>query len=369
MAYCLQGLFGVNIPLSYGEGAESAFLRLQSEIIGRTTDESIYMSSPGNEVARFGLLARSVRNFANCRKALSIRRDSNGPRSSTFSITQRGVETEIEVPRSMQVPWARGYWLLLPMACGIEAEPSLHSYLVLCVFRDAGRYTDRADRAQRMGMIMIPSHGTLEARVSILQRLRNKDPDQWLIDEFVLPSLEYKPAISPSTPFRAGLESRYRGVLDSVLSPQIARLYFRSQVLIPAIEDTGDVDSSEHGQDELPPEEKNIPSDTREFSSIPRDQSTEATMERDDHSHMHELGSSTGVLEGPSWRKEQNVIAQRKFREKWKTQAAETPIERHNHFHVHELSGFTGTQTPSFARVINGDYTGDGSEMEEFWNS
>lgn len=40
-AYCLMGLFGVNMPLLYGEGS-NAFMRLQLEIIESTNDESIF---------------------------------------------------------------------------------------------------------------------------------------------------------------------------------------------------------------------------------------------------------------------------------------------------------------------------------------
>ncbi|KAK3068563.1 hypothetical protein LTR53_013763, partial [Teratosphaeriaceae sp. CCFEE 6253] len=41
-AYCLLGLFGVNMPLLYGEGATSAFKRLQLQIITDSDDESIF---------------------------------------------------------------------------------------------------------------------------------------------------------------------------------------------------------------------------------------------------------------------------------------------------------------------------------------
>lgn len=41
MAYCLMGLFGVHMPLLYGEGTQ-AFLRLQIEIIEIYDDESIF---------------------------------------------------------------------------------------------------------------------------------------------------------------------------------------------------------------------------------------------------------------------------------------------------------------------------------------
>lgn len=42
IAYCLLGLFDVNMPLLYGEGATKAFERLQHEIIRSGDDESIF---------------------------------------------------------------------------------------------------------------------------------------------------------------------------------------------------------------------------------------------------------------------------------------------------------------------------------------
>ncbi|KAK4446587.1 HET-domain-containing protein [Podospora aff. communis PSN243] len=41
MAYCLMGLFDVNMPMLYGEG-EKAFLRLQEEVIKRSNDLSMF---------------------------------------------------------------------------------------------------------------------------------------------------------------------------------------------------------------------------------------------------------------------------------------------------------------------------------------
>ncbi|KAK0719230.1 heterokaryon incompatibility protein-domain-containing protein [Lasiosphaeris hirsuta] len=42
IAYSLMGLFGVSMPILYGEGAEVAFTRLQTEIIKRTPDQSLF---------------------------------------------------------------------------------------------------------------------------------------------------------------------------------------------------------------------------------------------------------------------------------------------------------------------------------------
>jgi len=45
-AYCLLGLFAVNMPLLYGEGPK-AFLRLQEEILRTTSDQSIFAHDSG----------------------------------------------------------------------------------------------------------------------------------------------------------------------------------------------------------------------------------------------------------------------------------------------------------------------------------
>jgi hypothetical protein len=41
LAYCLMGIFGVNMPLLYDEGSDS-FLRLQEEIIKTSEGQSIF---------------------------------------------------------------------------------------------------------------------------------------------------------------------------------------------------------------------------------------------------------------------------------------------------------------------------------------
>ncbi len=41
LAYCLLGIFGVTMPMIYGEGGEHAFLRLQEQIMKTGRDDSI----------------------------------------------------------------------------------------------------------------------------------------------------------------------------------------------------------------------------------------------------------------------------------------------------------------------------------------
>jgi hypothetical protein len=67
-AYCLMGLFNVNMPLLYGEG-KKAFYRLQLEIIRNSSDESIFawgQKTTTKEISGFwlyGLLAKSPAFF------------------------------------------------------------------------------------------------------------------------------------------------------------------------------------------------------------------------------------------------------------------------------------------------------------------
>lgn len=71
-AYCLLGIFGITMPLLYGE-REKAFIRLQEEIIKETSDFSIFAwRVDADRAARqkhWGILAPSAREFAGWRDA------------------------------------------------------------------------------------------------------------------------------------------------------------------------------------------------------------------------------------------------------------------------------------------------------------
>ena len=62
MAYCMLGLFDVNMPLLYGEGRKS-FMRLQLEILKKSDDESIFAWTTTASM-HLGMLATSPRYFA-----------------------------------------------------------------------------------------------------------------------------------------------------------------------------------------------------------------------------------------------------------------------------------------------------------------
>ncbi|KAK8867450.1 HET-domain-containing protein [Apiospora arundinis] len=84
IAYCLMGIFGVNMPLLYGEG-DKAFQRLQQEILKDTTDFTI-LAYETEENATSSLLAPHPRSFRHMLSALS--QESSPPvRSSSQQIT------------------------------------------------------------------------------------------------------------------------------------------------------------------------------------------------------------------------------------------------------------------------------------------
>jgi hypothetical protein len=95
LAYSLMGLFDVNMPLLYGEGAQGAFIRLQTEIMAKSVDESIFAwSYPGNSINKrrhLPLLAEHPSWFINSTEFISV---VLVERSSTHQMTSRGVRIE-----------------------------------------------------------------------------------------------------------------------------------------------------------------------------------------------------------------------------------------------------------------------------------
>jgi hypothetical protein len=74
-AYSLLGLFDVNMSMIYGEG-EKAFIRLQEEILKKTTDLSLFAWSfeqPTSTEELFGVLATTPGSFMRCKTVMAIR--------------------------------------------------------------------------------------------------------------------------------------------------------------------------------------------------------------------------------------------------------------------------------------------------------
>jgi hypothetical protein len=92
IAYCLLGIFDVNMPMLYGEG-EKAFIRLQEEIIKESPDMSIFAWKASTNMDYSGLLARSPAEFKDAGDLVAIQNELF--RVSDFSITNRGIRLNV----------------------------------------------------------------------------------------------------------------------------------------------------------------------------------------------------------------------------------------------------------------------------------
>lgn len=101
MAYCLMGIFDVNMPLLYGEG-DRAFIRLQEEILRSSDDHSLFAwrASVDSRFAYRGLLARSPEEFR------AYNSDFASPSQiyddHPFSVTNKGIQMTVPL-----VPWPK----------------------------------------------------------------------------------------------------------------------------------------------------------------------------------------------------------------------------------------------------------------------
>lgn len=94
MAYCLLGIFNVNLPLLYGEGGQKAFARLQRQILMQPRDDTIYFWHSEESKLR-GMLAESPSEFSRSSRIVCNRLHDlyEGSRRPTF--TDHAVELTI----------------------------------------------------------------------------------------------------------------------------------------------------------------------------------------------------------------------------------------------------------------------------------
>jgi len=86
LAYCLMGLFDINMPVLYGEGLEKAFARLQHQIMGENTDQTIMTWGPKGRYPGC-LLAGSPLSFQSSGTVQPLQ----GETLSSFSVTNLGL--------------------------------------------------------------------------------------------------------------------------------------------------------------------------------------------------------------------------------------------------------------------------------------
>lgn len=89
-AYCLMGLFGIHMPLIYGEG-EQAFLRLQEEIMRISHDDSLFAWKSSD--SRGGLLATSPEAFKESGDVVQF--NPFNDHNTAFTINSRGIHLKV----------------------------------------------------------------------------------------------------------------------------------------------------------------------------------------------------------------------------------------------------------------------------------
>ncbi|KAI2470715.1 heterokaryon incompatibility protein-domain-containing protein [Annulohypoxylon bovei var. microspora] len=141
MAYCLLGIFEINMPLLYGEGTK-AFARLQEEIMKSSHDQTIlawgFMKpiSTSSDVSH--ALATSPSDFSECSDLVSFGVAEPG---DTFSMTQRGLQLNLPV---VDV-YRDGTTLYCLLNCGVKslAENAELRILALPLFQGQSLYRYR----------------------------------------------------------------------------------------------------------------------------------------------------------------------------------------------------------------------------------
>lgn len=100
IAYCLMGLFGVNMPLLYGEGGVRAFIRLQEQIVKITDDQSIFawqLHSQDEDETMYGLLATSPSYFEGIRSIYLMPTGFQSSSSVPWSLTNKGLNVQLYI--------------------------------------------------------------------------------------------------------------------------------------------------------------------------------------------------------------------------------------------------------------------------------
>jgi len=149
-AYCLLGLFNVNMPLLYGEGS-AAFYRLQLEILSKTDDDTIFAWEGSGDG---GLLAASPRLFQGAENVITTEFDPDRP---PYTMTSKGLGLALALlsPQSFEKVSRndlsrRASRVLAPINCkrlsSIAARTESNPLIALVLYREAGNGIWRRER-------------------------------------------------------------------------------------------------------------------------------------------------------------------------------------------------------------------------------
>lgn len=152
IAYCLMGLFEVNMPLLYGEGRK-AFTRLQEEILKNSDDHSLFAWDMGGSGEPCDLFASSPASFSDGRHIVTI---YGNPDITHYTMTNQGLRIEL--------PWIENIYddfYLAPLNCQ-DSRYSVGPYVIIL-------QQVPADFGLRCQYMRIDKRGTL----SLIKHLEN----------------------------------------------------------------------------------------------------------------------------------------------------------------------------------------------------
>ncbi|KPM37343.1 hypothetical protein AK830_g9240 [Neonectria ditissima] len=126
-AYCLLGIFGISLPLLYGEG-QIAFFRLQEEIMRHSDDQSLLSwNFAHDDQGEAGVLASSPAAFSECKDIIPC---DVGTPTPPFSVTNKGLR--IEAPVSHHSDDSK----LLLLQCRTKRDPTTMLAIIIRRRRD-----------------------------------------------------------------------------------------------------------------------------------------------------------------------------------------------------------------------------------------
>jgi len=183
-AYCLLGLFGVNMPMVYGEG-KNAFRRLQMEIMKISDDHSVFAWAADSPEERRGLLATSPSEFKNCS---DVRRLGD---SSTFAMTNKGISMKLPLIPHSKSEDGKQEIMLGVLSCQRKQGPNYPDRYPLAIYleRDTEADTNNFYRV-RPGEVK-----ELEWDISKYEQeefhVRDLDPSRFEVSSWMQPEKEY----------------------------------------------------------------------------------------------------------------------------------------------------------------------------------
>jgi hypothetical protein len=226
-AYCLMGLFRVNMPLLYGEGTR-AFIRLQEEIMRVREDYTLFTWSPtivpgfSNPHISKGLLADSPSDFVDSVDRFTMRGLSEYSSSSwSFRDLSRDCSSLLSPPGEHDPPFltSRGLRISLPMLERNSGEfyaclTLLHAYeaeehMLCMVLHRLSPKSERYIRRVGADLTLLPKSsrkGFKYKSIYVLQPFPVLDRNDLIKDSPDPPSIPYLIIVKPNIPQELHLE-------------------------------------------------------------------------------------------------------------------------------------------------------------------